>query len=160
MVTNGLDKIEVRIIVCCAAQSCLTVCGLMVWSLPGSSVHGDSPGRSTGVGCHALLQGIFPTQRSNPELPHCRQILYCLSHEGSRDSMDRILIPTRSSVLEEERSKSKSSSRTITILYIAESHPGALINSVENSYIEGSKWTVVLMVYDSSRQPHHHHGRW
>ena len=120
----------------------------------------DSPGKSTGVGCHALLQGIFPTQRSSPDLPHCRQILYRISHQGSCDSMDQILSPTRSSVLEEERSKSKSSSRTITILYIAESHPEALINSVKNSYIEGSKWTVVLMVYDSSRQPHHHHGRW
>jgi len=35
-------------------------------SLPGSSVHGDSPGKNTGVGCHALFQGIFPTQGSNP----------------------------------------------------------------------------------------------
>ena len=35
-------------------------------SPPGSSVHGDSPGKDTGVGCHALLQGIFPTQGSNP----------------------------------------------------------------------------------------------
>ena len=34
-------------------------------SRPGSSVHGDSPGKNTGVGCHALLQGIFPTQRLN-----------------------------------------------------------------------------------------------
>ena len=43
---------------------------------PGSSVHGDSPGKSTGVGCHALLlQGIFPTQGSNPGLPHGRQIV-------------------------------------------------------------------------------------
>ena len=41
-------------------------------SLPGSSVHGDSPGKNTGVGCHSLLQGIFPTQGSNPGLPHCR----------------------------------------------------------------------------------------
>ena len=41
----------------------------------------DSPGKNTGVGCHALLQGIFPTQGLNPGLPHCRQILYCLSHE-------------------------------------------------------------------------------
>ena len=32
---------------------------------PGSSVHGDSPGKNTGVGCHVLLQGIFPTQESN-----------------------------------------------------------------------------------------------
>ena len=35
-------------------------------SPPGSSVHGDSPGKNTGVGCHALFQGIFPTQGSNP----------------------------------------------------------------------------------------------
>ena len=49
-------------------------------SLPGSSVHWDSPGKNTGVGCYALLQGIFPTQRSNPGLPHCRRILYHLSH--------------------------------------------------------------------------------
>ena len=35
------------------------------------------------MGCHFLLQGIFPTQRSNPGLLHCRQILYHLSHEGS-----------------------------------------------------------------------------
>ena len=47
---------------------------------PGSSVHGDSPGKNIGVGCHALLQGIFPTRGSNPSLPHCRQILYHLSH--------------------------------------------------------------------------------
>ena len=36
----------------------------------GSSVHGESPGKHTGVGCHALLQGIFPTQGWNPGLPH------------------------------------------------------------------------------------------
>ena len=52
-------------------------------SLPGSSVHGDSPGRNTGASYHALLQGIFPTQGSNPGLPHCRWILYHLSHQGS-----------------------------------------------------------------------------
>ena len=34
------------------------------------------------MGCHFLLQGIFPTQGSNPGLPHCRQILYQLSHNG------------------------------------------------------------------------------
>ena len=40
----------------------------------------DFPGNSTRVDCHFLLQGIFPTQGSNPGLPHCRQMLYCLSH--------------------------------------------------------------------------------
>ena len=39
------------------------------------------------VGCHALLQGIFLTQGSNPGLLHCRQILYCLSHQGIGDSI-------------------------------------------------------------------------
>ena len=43
----------------------------------------DFPGNSTGVGCHFLLQGIFPTQGSNPGLLHCRQMLYPLSHQGS-----------------------------------------------------------------------------
>ena len=52
-------------------------------NIPGSSVHGDSPGKNTGGGCYALLQGIFPIQGSNPGLPHCRWILYCLIHQGS-----------------------------------------------------------------------------
>ena len=38
----------------------------------------DSPGKNIGVGCHSLLQGIFPTQRLNQYLLHCRQILYQL----------------------------------------------------------------------------------
>ena len=42
----------------------------------------NSPGKNTGVGCHFLLQ-IFPTQGLNPGLPHCRQTLYHLSHQGS-----------------------------------------------------------------------------
>ena len=41
----------------------------------------NAPGKSTGVGCDALLQEIFPTQRSNPGLLHYRQILYCLNLE-------------------------------------------------------------------------------
>ena len=47
--------------------------------------HGPYPVRlfCPGVGCHVLLQGIFPTQGSNPCLLHCRQILYLLSHQGS-----------------------------------------------------------------------------
>ena len=46
-------------------QSCSALCNLMECSPPGSSVHGDSPGKNTRVGCHALLKGIFPTQGSN-----------------------------------------------------------------------------------------------
>ena len=47
-------------------QLCLTLHDAMDCSPPGSSVHGDSPVKNTGVGCHALLQGIFLTQVSNP----------------------------------------------------------------------------------------------
>ena len=52
-------------------------------SPPGSSVLSDSPGKDIGVGCHALLQGIFPSQGSNPGLLHFRRILYRLSHRES-----------------------------------------------------------------------------
>ena len=51
--------------------------------LPGSSIHGIFPGKSPGVGCHFLLQEIFPIQGSNSSLLHCRQILYQL-HQISR----------------------------------------------------------------------------
>ena len=50
------------LVLCLVAQSCLTLCDSMDGSPPGSSVHGDSPGKHTGVGCHAFLQGIFPTR--------------------------------------------------------------------------------------------------
>ena len=43
-------------------------------------------GKNTGVRCQALLQAVFPTQESDPGLPHCRGILYCLSHQGSPSS--------------------------------------------------------------------------
>ena len=46
----------------------------------------NSPGQNTGVSGRSLLQGIFPTQGWNPGLPHCRQILYQLSHQGSPSS--------------------------------------------------------------------------
>ena len=78
---------------CLVTQSCLTLCDLMNCSLPGSSVHGDSPGKNTGVGCHALFQGIFPTHGSNPGLLHCRWILYCLSHQGSPRILECVAYP-------------------------------------------------------------------
>ena len=61
-----------------AAQSCLTLCNPMDYSPPAFSVPWESPGKNIGVGCRFLLQGIFPTQGSNP-------CLLCLLHwqEGS-----------------------------------------------------------------------------
>ena len=71
-------------LLCCAESlSRVQLCNSMDCSPPGCSVHGDSPGKNTGVGCHALLQETFPIQGSNPGLPHGRRILYGLSHQGS-----------------------------------------------------------------------------
>ena len=56
-------------VLCLVTQLCLTVCDLMDCSPPGSSVLGDSPCKNTGVGCHALFLGIFPTQGSKPRSP-------------------------------------------------------------------------------------------
>ena len=77
------------------AHLCPTLCDPMDYSPPGSSVHGDSSGKNTGVGCHSLLQGIFLTQESNPGLPHCRQLLDCLSQQGSRNLQNQIYFETR-----------------------------------------------------------------
>ena len=77
-----LRAVHVTVCICVHAklfQLCPTLCDPMDCSLPGSSVHGDSPGKNTGVGCPALLQGIFLTQVSNSyplHLLHCRRVLY------------------------------------------------------------------------------------
>ena len=63
-------------------------------NLPGSSVHGDSLGKNTGVSCCAVFQRIFPTQGSNLGLLHCSRVLYHLSHQG------RYIIQNVSCVLE------------------------------------------------------------
>ena len=75
--------LETGVCMCLVAQSCPSLCDPMDYSPPDSSVHGDSSGKNTGVGCHALLQGIFPTQELNPGLLHCRRILYHLSQKRS-----------------------------------------------------------------------------
>ena len=53
----------------------------------------NSPGHNTAVGSLSLLQGIFPTQGLNPGLPHCRQILYQLSHKGNPRILERVAYP-------------------------------------------------------------------
>ena len=94
-----------RMCVCAKSlQSYPILCDPVDYSPPGSSVHGDSPGKNTRVSCHALLQGIFPTQGSNPGLPHCMQILYHLSHQESLRILEQVacsfsrgVFPTRES---------------------------------------------------------------
>ena len=64
------------------AQLCLILCH--PWTVAHKApLSRDFPGKNTGVGCHFLLQGIFPTQGSKPGFLHCKQILDHLSHQGS-----------------------------------------------------------------------------
>ena len=63
-------------------QSCPTL-QPMAWSPPGLLCPRNSLGKNTGVGCHSLLQGIFPAEGLNLGLLHCRWILHHLNHRGS-----------------------------------------------------------------------------
>ena len=63
--------------------SCVQLCDPMGCSLTSLLRQWDFPGKSTGVGCHFFLQGIFPTQGLKLDLLHCRQMFYHLSHQGS-----------------------------------------------------------------------------
>ena len=67
-------KLTVLLLLSCFSH--IRLCDPTDCGPPGSSVHGHSPGKNTRVCCHALFQGIFPTQESNPGLLQCRQILY------------------------------------------------------------------------------------
>ena len=79
------NALEAYAVLCLVAQPCLTLPhGLQPARL---LCPWDSPGKITGVGCHALLQGIFPTQGSNPDLLHCRHVLYQLCYQRSPTSL-------------------------------------------------------------------------
>ena len=77
-----LAKVKVKI-----TLSCPTLCN------PMDCISWNSPGQNTGVGSLSLLQGIFPTQGLNPGLPHCRWILYQLSHQGSPRILECVAYP-------------------------------------------------------------------
>ena len=71
----------------------------------------NSPDQNTGVGSLSLLQGIFPTEGWNPGLPHCRWILYQLSHQGSPDTLEiraNVALATVNCMRPEERGTSTS----------------------------------------------------
>ena len=67
------------------SQLCPTLCDPIDCSPTRLLCPWDFPSKNTGVGCHFLLQEIFPTQGLNPGLLHCRQTLYCLSHREARE---------------------------------------------------------------------------
>ena len=91
----------------------------------------NSPGQNIGVGSLSLLQGIFPTQGSNPGLLHCRRNLYQLSHKGSPRILERVAYaffsrssqprnPTRSPALQVDSLPTELSGKPNTIKYNTE----------------------------------------
>ena len=70
-------------------------CSVMSDSLQPYRLHSpwNCPGQNTGVDSCSLLQGIFPTQELNPGLPHCRWILYYLSHKGNPRILEWVAYP-------------------------------------------------------------------
>ena len=100
------------------------------WGLPGPSVHEDSLGKNTGVGCHALLQEIFPTHTSNPGLLHCRWILDRLSHGGSPRTLE-VVYPF---------------SRDLPDPGIEPRSPALHADSLQLSY-QGSPLTIIVTIY-------------
>ena len=81
---NYLGKMCVCVCVCVCGSCSVVSDSLQPYGLQPSKLlcPWDSPGQNTGVSCHSLLQEIYPTQGSNPGLPHCGQMLYRLSHRG------------------------------------------------------------------------------
>ena len=79
---NLLTKKVQSCAVCLVAQSCPTLCNPVDCSLPGSSVHGDSLDKKTGMSCHALPQGIFATQRWNLSCGTAPKCMVPLSTRG------------------------------------------------------------------------------
>ena len=106
--TSNFANLSLLVKICAllyfVTQSCLTLCDPMHCSPPGSSVHEDSPGKNTGVGCHSLPGGL-PNPEIKPMFPNCRWILYHLSHQGSPRILEWIaypfsrgIFPTRESI--------------------------------------------------------------
>ena len=83
-------------------------------------------GQNTRVGCHALLQKIFPTQGSNPGLPHCRQIFYRLNHQGSPRILEWVFYPF-------SRGSSRPRNQTRSLALQADSLPAELSGKPKNT---------------------------
>ena len=105
---------------CLVSQSCLTLCDPMDCSLPGSSVHGDSPGKNTGVGCHALLQESSQP-RDQTEVSHTAGVFFTIwATKGSGRILECVAYPFSKGVPRELPSKGTSQLKKQTrVSYIA-----------------------------------------
>ena len=90
---GGWSGRRICAVLCLVAQLCLTLCHPMNCSPPGFSVHGIFLTKLLEWVAMPSLQGIFPTQGLNPDLPHCKWILYPLSHQGYPRILEWVAYP-------------------------------------------------------------------
>ena len=131
------------------SRLCLTLCDPMDCSPPGSSLHGDSPGKNTGVGCHVLLQGIFPTQGSNPDLPHWGWILYHLSHQGNPRVLEWV---AKSSSRGSSQPKDQTQVSCITGRFFTGSF--SFLSVTRNKYILSLLWQFLMCLARTTSTTH------
>ena len=124
-------------------QLYLTLWDPMDGSPPGSSVHGNSLGKNPGVGCYVLLQGILPTQGSNPGLQHCRQILQHPSHQESPKILERVTCLFQGIFLTQELNQGLLHCRQIFFFFLPDELPGEAKNTGEGcSSSRASSWPM------------------
>ena len=111
----------------------------------------NSPGQNTGVGSLSLLQRIFPTQGSNPGLPHYKQILYQLSHKGSPRILEWVTYPfsSRSSRPRNRTRVSCITGRFCTNWTIREAHGDSLYSVGPSIWITFLTYCLVLSLHCS-----------
>ena len=120
-------------VLCSVTQSCPTLWDPVDWLIYPRG----SPGKNTGVGCHAILQGIFPTQGSNSGLLHCWQIFfYHLSHQGSLRILEWVDYPIPGDLLDPGI---EPGSPALQVDSIPPSYQGSPIYFIANSH---SQWKI------------------
>ena len=115
---GNMEKLKVKV-----SQSYLTI-----WDPINACSPWNFPSQNIGVGRLSLLQGIFPNQRLNPALPHCRQILWQLNHKGSPRILEWVACPSFSRFFQPQNPALQEDSLPTELLGIADRKPLLQVN--------------------------------
>ena len=126
-------------VLCFVAQSCPTLCDPTDCSPPGSSVHGILQARTLEWVATPSSRGICPIQELNRGLLHCRQILYCLSHQGSPRLLEWVADPFSRGSSQPRNQKGVS-----CILYLREGNGNLLQYSCLENPMDRRAWRATV----------------